>query len=178
MEIWKDIKNYEGLYQVSNLGKIKSIDRMVNCKDNYSKKILGRYLCFTQDKDGYLMCSLWKKNKGQTVKVHRVVCSSFKENIESKPQVNHIDGDKKNNNIENLEWVNNSENNKHAYKIGLKKPCQKKAVYVYNLNMDLLFSFDNIHEASRVTNVDRSNLTKVCKGEFKQCKGLIFKYKN
>lgn len=178
MEVWKDIEFYEGIYQVSNLGNIKSLDRTVYCNDRYFKNVVGRYLNFSEDKDGYLMCSLWKENKGKTLKVHRIVCSAFKQNANSNPQVNHIDGNKKNNCIENLEWVNNSENNKHAYKIGLKNPSQKKAVNVFNLNQDFLYSFDNIHEASRVTNVDRANISLVCKGVYKQAKGLIFKYKN
>jgi hypothetical protein len=178
MEIWKDIQGYESIYKVSNLGNIKSLDRVINCNERYLKNIIGKKLSLTKDKDGYLMCCLWKENKGKTNKVHRIVCSSFKENIKSNPQVNHIDGNKQNNKIENLEWVNNSENNKHAYKLGLKRPYQKKAVNVFDLTGKFLFDIDNMHEASRVTKVNRANISNVCKGVYKQCNGFKFKYKN
>ena len=92
--IWKDIKGYEGLYEVSNTGYIKSLQ----FKKPFIKK-------FNKNHQGYLSVSLYKDNENKLVKVHRVVAEAFIPNPENKPQVNHKDGNKANNCVENLEWV-------------------------------------------------------------------------
>ena len=109
MEIWKDIPEYEGIYQVSNTGKVKRIDK--------KEKMLKNNLCG----NGYYYVYLSKNGKVRKFKVNRLVAQAFIENPENKPFVNHIDGDKLNNNVENLEWVTQSENMLHAYKYGLRK---------------------------------------------------------
>ena len=105
-EIWKPIKNYESLYEVSSLGNIKGI--------KYNK-LLKPY----NDK-GYLKISLCKKGKVTKFFVHRLVAEAFLKNELNKPQVNHINGCKLTNTVDNLEWVTCSENHEHAYKLGLK----------------------------------------------------------
>lgn len=107
-EIWKDIPNYEGLYQVSNLGKIKS---------NYNNKILKPSI----DKFGYVRFSATKNKKQKTLRIHRLVKEIF-DPISNFLQVNHKDGNKQNNKLNNLEWCTDSENKIHAYKNGLMKP--------------------------------------------------------
>jgi len=108
MEIWKDIKEYEELYKVSNLGNIKS------CKNN--DKILKQ--CST---GRYLIVHLSKNGISKNFYVHRLVASCFIENINNKNQVNHKDGNRLNNNSNNLEWVSSKENVNHAIDIGLTK---------------------------------------------------------
>lgn len=110
-EVWKDIEGYEGYYQVSNFGKIKSLKR--------ERRLLEIILKEKKDKDGYLRVNLFKKNKRKMYGVHCLVLQAFISNPENKPQVNHKDGVKINNNFENLEWNTNSENQKHAWKTGL-----------------------------------------------------------
>ena len=117
-EIWKDIKGYEGLYQISSLGRVKSLSRKIsNEKRTYlsKEKILKIHL----RKDGYCRIGLTKNKKQQQFLVHRLVSHAFIPNPENKPCINHKDGDKENNYVNNLEWCTSSENNKHAFKTGL-----------------------------------------------------------
>jgi hypothetical protein len=109
MEIWKDIKGYEGHYQVSNLGRVKSLKNnkeliMTNIKSNL----------------GYLRVKLSKDGKIKGFPVHRLVGLNFLDLVNGKNEINHIDGDKKNNHLSNLEWCNRSENMRHADKTGLR----------------------------------------------------------
>lgn len=108
MEVWKDVVGYEGRYQVSNKGRVKSL--------NYKRSKKPKLLTTTLHDWGYLQVRLKRK----TFYVHRLVAEAFLPNPESKPTVNHLDGNKANNKLVNLEWATLSENNKHAYKIGLK----------------------------------------------------------
>ena len=126
--IWKDIPEYEGLYQVSNFGEVKSLPKIRNIFNTYyfsKEKILKHAL----NDSGYKIVVLAKNKKAKTLRVHRLVALAFIDNFENKPQVNHKDGNKLNNNVNNLEWCTNGENEKHAYKLGLKKlnnGCFKK----------------------------------------------------
>jgi DNA-binding XRE family transcriptional regulator len=109
MEVWKDIKGYEGHYQVSNLGRVKSLKNnkeliMTNVKSNL----------------GYLRVKLSKDGKIKGFPVHRLVGLTFLDLINGKNEINHIDGNKKNNCLTNLEWCNRSENMRHADKTGLR----------------------------------------------------------
>jgi hypothetical protein len=119
--IWKDIPEFEGLYQVSNTGLIKSVERyVVNTKSSVRKikeKIKAAHTTSIVD---YLYVPLYKNNQGKNVAVHRAVALAFINNPNNKPQVNHIDGNKQNNNVYNLEWVTVSENHLHAFKTGLR----------------------------------------------------------
>lgn len=133
MEIWADINGYEGLYQVSNLGRIKSLARY---QDNHGTKqwIEERIKNARSKSSGYLVVDLYKNGVGKTKHVHRLVAENFIENKENKATVNHIDGNKSNNVANNLEWATPSEQNKHYYRNGLKsKKSIKKAVKAMNI---------------------------------------------
>lgn len=118
-EIWKDIPDYENYYQVSNLGRIRSLDRFYN-----GRTLKGKILKLSPNLYGYLRFTAKKDNITKTLHVHRIVLLTFNPISENK-QVNHINGDKTNNNLENLEWCTDSENKVHAYKIGLMTPGNK-----------------------------------------------------
>lgn len=114
-EIWKDIVGYEGLYQVSNLGRVKSLPKMVGFRSQ-SEKLTAIFA----DKHGYHKTNLYKNHTHKQAYVHILVAQAFVPNGSNKPQINHIDGDKSHNFVENLEWCTASENVVHAYSTGLK----------------------------------------------------------
>lgn len=117
MEEWKDIQGYEGLYQVSNLGRVKSLYRL----NSRGQKIKGKILKYSINPKGYAIVILCKNGITKTISVHRLVAIHFIENPNNLNVINHIDGNKINNNITNLEWCTQSENVKHAYRTGLAK---------------------------------------------------------
>lgn len=123
MEIWKDIKGYEGKYQVSTYGRVKSLERMTRTNHKVHEKFLNTTTRLT--KDGYCRVTLigdHGRSDAHDYRVHRLVASAFIPNPENKETVNHIDGDKTNNHVENLEWNTREENMQHAYRHKLKKP--------------------------------------------------------
>lgn len=129
MEIWKDIKGYEGLYQISDLGNVKSLPRtrISKIQKNPTKikeKILK--LCIRSKNYKYYVCNLSKNGKGKNYTVHRLVAETFIENFENKTQVNHKDGNRLNNKVDNLEWVTPKENTIHAWKNGIVKFDDKR----------------------------------------------------
>lgn len=112
LEIWKPIEEFLGLYEASNLGKIRTIRRWAA----KNPKIMTQY----NPKGRYQEVHFWKEGSTTIRSVHRLVALAFIPNPENKPQINHIDGNKLNNCVDNLEWCTNSENQRHAYKLGLK----------------------------------------------------------
>lgn len=124
-EIWEDVVGYEGLYKVSNLGKVKSVDReVVVNKGGRSYKSLrkGRLLSDRFDRAGYLHASLSKDSIDKNITVQRIVAKAFVPNPDNKDYVNHINGIKADNRAENLEWVTHKENIRHAWDTGLATP--------------------------------------------------------
>lgn len=116
-EIWKDVKGYEGLYRVSNLGKVKSMAKIIGRR--YVGERLLKQRISTQ---GYKMVSFCKNYKIFNASVHRLIAEAFIPNPLNKPFINHKNGIKTDNRIENLEWCTQSENVSHDYKIGLNDP--------------------------------------------------------
>lgn len=123
-EVWKDIVNYEGRYQISNFGRVRSLPRFSSNGEGQQRYVEGKILKPKLDK-GYVVIQL--KKPGEKYKHHRIsrlVAFAFIPNPESRPEVNHIDGNKLNNTVENLEWVTRQENMKHAVKTGLYKDSE------------------------------------------------------
>lgn len=156
-EIWKDIEGYEGMYQVSNLGRVRSL--------KYRDKKNIHILKGGTDKRGYKLIGLYFKER-KTYKVHRLVAEAFIPNPNNLPQVNHIDGNPSNNIITNLEWCDSTYNAIHAYKTGLHKSNKvgKRPVYCKEENK----YFKSCSEAGRYFQCGPSTIRQVCDGIAKQ----------
>lgn len=142
-EVFMPIEGYEGLYEVSNFGRIKSLERLKKLPGkNQGFKIKEEQILKNRvNKSGYVVASLCKNGKVKVHLVHRLVLIAFVPNPLKKKCVNHIDSNRSNNMISNLEWVTHSENSKHAYEYGFKEPIAIKGVRHYRST----FSIEDIH---------------------------------
>lgn len=168
-EIWKDIKDYEGIYQVSNLGRVKSVDRL----DGSNHRLKGKIKSTSIRPNGYENVILFKNSKRKGHSVHRLVAQAFISNTDNKPEVNHIDENKTNNQASNLEWVTAKENMNHGtrtHKVILK---MSKKVYCFETDK----TYINARYASEELGVSRKSICDICLGKYKQAKGYTFKYK-
>lgn len=171
-EEWKDIEGYEGLYQVSNFGRVRSLGNRSNHKDI-------KYL--TPSGQRYKKVKLYKNSKCKTFVIHRLVAKAFIPNEFNKKEVNHIDGNKDNNNVSNLEWTTREENHFHKCVNGLnstKEATEKNKIKIVQINSngETINEFESISEASRKLNLSAANICNVCKGKLKNTKGYIFRY--
>lgn len=129
MENWKDICGYEGYYQVSDLGRVRSLDRIIYQKIKggvIAKKIYPGCILKQSIRNGYFSVSLKMNGDGKHKTVHRLIAIAFIDNPQNKPLINHINGIKKDNRISNLEWCTAKENSQHALNTGLHKPSLSK----------------------------------------------------
>lgn len=180
-EKWYPIKEFEGLYEISNLSNIRSLPRNGTINN---KKILKQ----TIDKNGYHTVTLHKNNKTKIFKVHRLMGINFIPNYENKSQINHIDGNKSNNLIENLEWCTPKENIRHSCRTGLTKinyqqiydmhNKNKKPINQYNLYGNYIKTWESAREIENKLNIKNSNICNCCKEKNKTAGGYIWKYKN
>lgn len=109
-EIWKDIKNYEGLYQVSNFGRIRSLDKLIDDYRGKEVRLIKGKVLKPFNRNGYYVISLTKNKKRNNYSVHRIVAQTFIKNVDNKPYINHLDYDRHNNRVDNLEWCTQKEN--------------------------------------------------------------------
>ena len=160
-EIWKDIKDYEGIYQVSNLGRVKT-DRILKVGKN---------------KGGYLGVSLSKNSVISPQRVHRLVAEAFILNPENKPQVNHIDEDKTNNKVSNLEWMTAKENSNHGTRNKRVSKIKSIQIIATNLKTGESQEFNSSNECAAQLCLKGSNIAAVLKGRRNHTGGFTFKYK-
>ena len=148
-EIWKDITGYEGIYQVSNFGRIKSLGRFL--KRGESKIFVDEFIMSGGSTPiGYKTVNLTKNKVRKAFSVHRLVAEAFIPNPEGKPEVNHIDGDKLNNNYANLEWCTRRENLQHAYDTGLVNQQGSDSVNA-KLSDDEVLEIRELYKTGRYT---------------------------
>ena len=185
IEIWENIIGYEGLYQVSSLGNIKSIARIVAHQKKGNQFYSGRMLKSETSNCGYKRIQLCKSNLAKPYSIHRIVALTFIPNPNSYPQVNHIDGNKGNNYIDNLEWCNASENqihyikltnhkNKYLGKFNEDHPASK-IVNQYDLNGNFLKQWASTLDAGR-NGYNSNGISQCANGDYKSSNGYLWRY--
>ena len=171
IEVWKDIKDYEGKYQISNLGNVKSI--------NYNHTGKEKILKLKINRRGYQFITLYKDNKKYYPAVHRLVAETFILNPDKLEQVNHIDGNKRNNSVSNLEWCTNLENMRHADRTGLSNHRGTiKAVEQLDLNGNVINKFEALADAGKFLGIKGKpvGISKVINGKRKTAYGYKWRY--
>lgn len=177
-EEWKDIVGYEGLYQVSNLGRVKSFDKVVkNAKGTYIKK--ERYLKPQKISNGYFIVGLYKNKKHKNIYIHKIVAEAFLDNSNCYEEINHIDGNKENNVFSNLEYCSRNYNQKHSYIKGLTSRYKTRhKIEQYDLKGKFIREWNSISEASNCLCIERTGISKCCNKKLKSSNNYIWKYKD
>ena len=184
MEIWKDVVGYEGHYEVSSYGRVRSVDRYVNTAILHSDAVFrkGRLLKQNKKRNGYLTVDLSKDNKVRTISVHRIVAVAFIPKIDGKNVVNHINLNKLDNRVENLEWVTNKENSLHAASHGvmyggLRKQircCETGMLFVSSYKAAEWLNETKYKHSKQIDNMSR-NIRGCCTGVKKSAYGYHWK---
>lgn len=191
IEQWRDVVGYEGLYAVSNNGRVKSVDNYHTFISKLGKpskrfkrgKFLGR--TFSHDYNRVTLCKL---AVSKIMSVHRLVAIAFIPNPNEYPDVNHIDGNKRNNNVSNLEWCTKSQNTIHSYSVlkrtaspnSLNKGGEHPAsvpILQFDLNGSFIKEWAAVIEIQRELGVNSTNVIACCRGKQKTCGGFIWKHK-
>ena len=186
-EIWKDIYyynepkkewvDYRGLYQVSNFGRVRSLDRIVNHNNSKYLTLKGKCLKTFKDGNGYLQVQLHKDGIYKNHRISRLVYFTFNYGADTKLQVNHIDEDKSNNRLDNLNLMTCKENNNWGTRTIRSALAQSKTVLQFDKNGNFIKDWSSINEAARITNMSAGAIAGCCKGRRKTHKGFIWKYK-
>ena len=179
-EIWKRIKNYEGLYEVSNFGRVKSLERIDSNKHPIKERLLK---CGKVD-GGYLAVALCKNGKHKTFLIHRLVAQAFISNPNNLPQVNHKDENKENNVVKNLEYCDQFYNNVYGTRIQrasnklINHPKKSKPVLKIDpISNEIIAEFPSIAEVQRQLGFGENAIRHCCKGRTKTSYGYKWKYK-
>ena len=172
-ERWKVIEGYEGLYEVSDQGRIKRVSGWKNPKGAYIQAS-GIISEKNIKKNGYKGVVLSKNGKPTSFLIHRLVAQSFIPNPHNLPQVNHIDGDKTNNRVENLEWVTPQQNVRHAFDTGLKKPHSQRSIIA--ILPEEKKHFSSLSECSRALGICVSSICRHCQNNKPYKRKIYFMY--
>lgn len=177
-EIWKAVDGYEGLYEVSSYGNVRSVDRMESLPNGTVRRRNGCILKQKFASNGYLKCNLSKNTKEKTESVHRLVAQAFIPNPNNLPEVNHKDEDKANNHVDNLEWCSHLYNMRFG--TGSKRAAEKQSTPVLQIDKDtneIIAEYSSMAEAGRQLNIRQGNISNCCKGKYNTTGGFKLIYK-
>ena len=175
-EEWRDVVGYEGLYQVSDQGRVKSLDRTFIDKIGRERYVKERILKPVLTHYGYLRIDLCASGKRKMFSVHRLVCQAFHDNPENKLDVNHINENKTDNRACNLEWSTRKENCNHGTRNVRMAIAKSRPIAQYTLNGKLLKVWPSTAEVERRAGFDHSAISKAANGNRKTAYGFIWKY--
>lgn len=177
---WREVKGFEGFYEVSDTGRVRSVNRNVQSCNGVNRHLCGREMKITRSKnkhrhgDCYYVVNLRKHGKSFVKTIHSLVADAFIPNPENHPTVNHIDGNKGNNHVSNLEWVSYKDNNIHALYTGLRKPRGVK-ISQETIDGEFISMYKSVCEASRETGISRGSISHCVNGYTKSAGGFIWK---
>lgn len=169
-EVWKSLPGVPGI-EVSTLGRVRTLDRVVSCRGNGTRFVKGHVLKQRGNGKGYLLVNIPIAGKQATKTVHRLVAKTFIPNHDGLPEINHKDNNPLNNNASNLEWCTNEYNIAYREKYG---EALSHPVFAINLTTLKVYRFRSQGEASRVLGVYKTSISKVIKGKQKQTGGFWF----
>ena len=181
-ESWKDIEGFIGSYMVSNIGRVRSLDRFVIDKSGRRMWFKGRVLKPSLNQDGYYKLALSSQCNRKMFFVHRLVSFAFIDNPHNKKEVNHINGIKTDNRVENLEWVTPKENVRHAFDTGLnsvplgKNHPRSKPVVQISFKGIIMKEYGSVSGASRATGICQDSISNAARGDSKSAGGFIWYY--
>lgn len=170
-EVWKDIEDYKGLYQVSNLGRVRSLDRI----DALGRLRKGKVLAYGLSGGGYLQVGLHRDGKVEQKLVHRLVSEAFLPNPDNLPQVNHKDEDKANNQVENLEWCTALYNNTYGTRVERVTKVREKPIYAIT-GLGNRYYFSGVSKASRLLGLKEGRTSDCLRGKCKTHHGYTFEW--
>lgn len=173
-EEWRAIAGFEGRYEVSNFGRVKSLKRMRSGKHGAPTPIPERIMKPSFDRHGYLKVCLRNEHGATNHSVHQLVAKAFIPNPNRYQQINHIDEDKTNNHVSNLEWCTPRYN--CTYGTRLKRCSKRISKPVVGINGEVLMHFNSARQASRVLGIDASSITAVCRGKAHTAGGYMWRY--
>lgn len=171
-EIWIPVLGFENMYQVSNYGKVKSLEREIDNKWGKTHLLKGRILKPQIDKYGYLYVNLYKDKKNYHKTIHRLVATAFIPNPDNLPCVNHRDENPKNNFVENLEWCDNAYNLNYGGRKERAAKSRLKPVYQYDLEGNLVKKWNSLKEIP----YNNGNISMCCNGKIKTAYGFLWRY--
>jgi hypothetical protein len=172
-EVWSPVKGYEGLYAVSSMGRVKSLERF----DRFGRLVKERILKPEKNKNGYLIVALWKDGKGKMFYVHRLVAQAFLKPVAGKDFINHRDEVKVSNHYLNLEFCSHKENCNWGTAIKRRVEKCSKTVYQYSLDGEFIREYPSTHEVERQTGYSQVGISDCCRGRLKTAYGYIWQYK-
>lgn len=186
-EIWKDVIGYEDAYQVSNLGCVRSVDRIILNTSGRYILVHGKVLKLRHNNNGYLYVILSKCQSKKFVFVHRLIASAFLPNTDNKPEIDHINAIRDDNRVSNLRWVTKIENrnnphtiisNRESNRLARRKSLDsvKKKILQLDLDGNILKVFESLHNIEKTTGYSRANICRCCNGKKKICYGFKWEF--